>query len=290
MRLTRDGLVMALVTAGVLAVGAAGGRNPVVLVGAGLVALWTVEIWLGGWNLHGLTVGRRLPSEVYAGGAARGALRVVNTGKRGAAWAITAREEGHEDAASVASLPAGRDAEVALSWRFPRRGVASLHAVVLASRWPFGWVERTARLPLPAEVVVWPTPRPGRGALAGTVDGSEQDGGRHEGPWGDFAGLRLYRAGDRARAIHWPTTARTGEATVAMRREAAGASVWVRVPERVGPAREAALGAACGEVVRATRAGLGVGLHLDGRTLPIRAGARWRRVLLDALARAPERR
>jgi len=281
---------MALFTGAALGVGAVGGQNLVVLVGAVLVALWGVEVVLGAWNLRGLEVARRLPAEIFAGMEGRGALRVTHRKRGGAAVGLVLAEEGHPETAGVAAtVPPGGDAEVPVGWRFPARGPTHLRAVRLSSAWPFGWVVRERRVALPAEVVVWPRPRPGRREVEAEAVGTDREAGGRPGPWGDFAGLRAYRPGDRPRSIHWPTTARVGSTQVVVRHDGAGEVVRVRVPDRRGRAWEDALSAACGEVVRGFRAGHDVGLVLPERTLEPRPGAAWRRVLLDTLGRAARR-
>src|SRR5690606_11580110 len=158
-------------------------------------------------------------------------------------------EEGPGGAsAEIPRVAPGAEAGAPAGWRFGERGVARLDGLVLASRHPFGlWIARR-RVPLPAELVVYPTPRPaptrpttGGGGHEGSSERPGQDGA------GDLAGLRAYRPGDRPRAIHWPTSARTGAPVVVVRAPEAAERVVVRVADRRGEAWERELGRAVGQ-------------------------------------------
>ena len=57
-------------------------------------------------------------------------------------------------------IDTGSVAEIPARWRFGERGRARLTAVIVSSRWPFGLAEHQVRLPLTADLVVYPRPLP----------------------------------------------------------------------------------------------------------------------------------
>lgn len=289
LRLTREGALASLVVAGLAALAFASGNNLVYLLLSPLIALGGLALLLGAWNLGGLHVARVLPAELFAGVEGRGRYVVRNPRRYLPAIAVTVAEIGGPGASvHLAAVPAGGEGAAPAGWRFERRGPAAFGTVRLSSSFPFGWVERWRDVELPAEVLVYPRPQ---ASVVVPEPGSEglDDGRSRVTDLGEFAGLRPYRPGDPPRAVHWPTTARLGEPMVVQRAGIGAERVVVRVPDRRGAAWERELQRACGEVLRAFRAGCHVGLELPGVWLDARAGDPWRRALLDALARQPVR-
>lgn len=95
-----------------------------------------------------------------------------------------------------------------------RRGLVKLDVIEVSTTFPFGFIRRTKRLHVPQEMVVYP--RIGvlnrylaleyREAVDSAAMTSNRRGGNDE-----FYGVREYRAGDNVRAIHWRSSARTGQ-------------------------------------------------------------------------------
>jgi len=291
LRLSRAGIAFAVFTAVAAGVGLLSGNNLVLLVGVVLIGLWILEAFLGGWNLRHLEVGRTLPVEPFAGLESRGTLRVANRRNWLGSWSIRVREHGMGGTlAVVPRIEHGGTIGVPVGWRFPKRGPARLDAVCLASAWPFGLLVRERRIPLPAELLVYPRPRFGpRGGAHPDLEGAEYDAGGRGGPYGDFAGLDPYRPGDRPLSIHWATTARVGEPMVIRHTGLAGECVVIQVVDCGGRAWEDALSGACGEVLRSFERRCAVSLQMPDCNLEPGVGGAWRRVLLDTLARAPHR-
>jgi uncharacterized protein (DUF58 family) len=270
--------------------GALGGNNLIVLVACVAWAVLVVDLLVGRWNVAGVSVGWRLPEELYAGQGCRGAF-VVDSGRRPGPGPRTRYALEVTDGVASAEVPRvvpGEEAVQRVFWRLPARGPFVLDGVTVRSRFPFGLFEHRAQSTGRAEGLCYAAPLSGRLASAGEVEGVVHDGApdRRE-QAGDFRELRPYRPGDRIRSIHWPTTARVGEPMVVVRggerSDAVRVSVRTTTP---GPALEEAVSRATGAVLEATAGGRAVGLELPGDPTLLRpgGGTRWRRRLLDALA------
>ncbi|MEZ4317032.1 MAG: DUF58 domain-containing protein [Myxococcota bacterium] len=261
--------------------GAIGGNNLIVLVACIGCAALAVDLVGGRWNLGGLQVGWRLPEELFAGQACRGAFVVTNRRRRGAAHRI-ALGDGFATA-SVSELGPGDEAVAWAWWRLPRRGPFAFRGVQLRSTWPLGLFAHSCELAEEAHGVVYPRPLAGRFRDAGDREGDARSDDRRD-QTGDFRELRPYRPGDRIRSIHWRTSARVGQPMVVVRGGERTDAVLVVV--RADAEVEEELGRATGAVLDATSRGQAVGLVLPGDDALQRpsVGTRWRRQLLDALA------
>lgn len=292
-RATRDGWILVAGAAGLALVAWVSANNLLYLVAAPVLAVLLVAGPVGRLNVSGMAVRRLLPAELYAGRDASGALLVRVPRVPWGRADLVLTDEGTGATASVPHLGAGGWHEVKVRWRFGQRGPARLSAVIVRSTFPFGLIEHRRRLPLAAEVLVYPRPRPSVGSRRSTFGAGGDDDGRRGGS-GDVIELRDYAPGDARRRIHWPTTARLGQLVVAERAEERAQIAMVEVQAApAGPEWEGELSRACGEIRRAFAAGLRVGLLLPpvgeeaGRRLPAGQGGRWRRALLDTLALLP---
>jgi len=293
MRVTRDGLVYVALASALTAVAMISGNNLLFLVVAPLWSLWFLQWPLGRLNLRGVAVRRTLPAELYADQDAPGRWLLLNRRRFGVARSLVVEELGGSAVAMVPRVGAKSSRPVSAVWRFPSRGAVELSGVRVRSSWPFGLVTHEVVIALPAQLLVYPRPLPGRaGARPRARVGLAEE--PRPGGAGDFLGLRDYRAGDPPRRIHWPATARLGRAVVVERAHEREHAVEVVIRRRRGREWERELSRACGEIQRATSRGEAVGLRIPGTTSsePVRLapalGASWRRRLLDALALAPE--
>jgi uncharacterized protein (DUF58 family) len=113
----------------------------------------------------------------------------------------------------------GREAVVVLQVRAERRGWNRLKGLELATRYPFGFLEKAWRFPLDQQVLVLPHPR----AVILRLD--ERSGRLRSLPRPGSAspdGARPYRTGDPLSRMHWKRTAQRG-------------APWVRTLEDEGP-------------------------------------------------------
>lgn len=292
MTATRDGAIALAGGIALLVVGSLSGNNLLYLVAAPIWAVLLLAIPLGWWNLRGLQVRRVLPTELYAGREAAGKLLVRNPRRRLGASAVVLIDEGTGASVSADRIETGAVLTIPARWRFGERGRTRLTGVLVSSRWPFGLAEHQIRLPLAAELVVYPRPLPASAKpLSWSGIGAEEEAQGHG--TGEFLGLRPYRVGDPPRIVHWPTTARLGVLQVVERAGETEVSVEVQVHRATGANWERELSRACGEIHRALQLGRKVGLVLPtvgdepSRTLPPSVGGTWRRTLLEALALLP---
>ncbi len=283
---TRDGAVYLALVGGVLFGAVNTGNNLIYLVLGIFLAVLVVANVLAEWNLRGLRVARRLPSEIFAEVPGIGSYILKNARGRGAAWHVRLSERGNRVSSTfVEHCPAGAEVDVSAVFTLSERGPDWLSAVRIESTFPFGLVRRWRDVELPCQVLVYPRPA-GRGVTAAPSGEGEDAGvrGRPAGS-GEFAGLRPYRPGDPLRRVHWPTSARAGQPMVVVRvAEGAEDVVLVLDPGLAGERREEAIRRLAGRVDVHIARGDAVGLEADGLALPPRAGGTWRRRLLTILA------
>ncbi len=290
-RPTRDGAVYLALVVGVLFGAVNTGNNLIYLVLGLFLAVLVVANVLAEWNLRGLRVERRLPSELFAEIPASGSYVLRNTRGRGAAWHVRLSERGSAVASAfVEHCAAGATVEIGADFTLSERGLDWLSAVRIESIFPFGLVRRWRDVELPCQVLVYPRPA-GRGAPPAPAGEGEEAGvrGRPAGA-GEFAGLRPYQPGDALRRVHWPTSARAGQPMVVVRvAEGAEDVVLVLDAGLVGERREEAICRLAGRVDVHIAGGDAVGLEADGLALPPRGGGTWRRRLLTVLAELERR-
>lgn len=288
---TREGVWYGLMLIGTVVAAVNTGNNLVYLALGLLCGALVLSNALAEWNLRGLTVTRRLPSEAFAGEAASGAYVVQNRRRFGTAFAIEVSElEGAEARGIAAWVAPLQSLEVPVQFVFESRGVVQLSRIRIASGFPFGFVRRYRDLDLEAEFVAYPAPGPGPNARSRAHHGLTRQSLRRRGHGDDFYGLRPYVPGDPLKTVHWPSSARAGRPMVIERVAEAADEVVVEVPEIANGDRwEAALSRACGQTVRHFTWGHAVGLDLGGQLVAPGTGAEQRRRILGALARAPHR-
>lgn len=263
--------------------GALGGNNLVVLVAAVIWAAVVVDGALGWLNLRGVRVVRHLPEELFARTGARGHFEVVRTGRLPLYGLVL----GDRFATVAAPAVIRVDCRVPAWWRVAERGALDVGPIQVRSTFPFGLFQHRVERQAHGEVLVYPWAGEGRGRSRPRGAPLGEGAARGEGS-GDLRDLRPYRPGDRLRSIHAGTSARVGRPMV-MVREAE--EVVGRVIPLPGEPTETDLEQATGAVLEAVEQGVPVGLDgLDPELRRPRAGVRWRRRLLCALANVPRSR
>jgi uncharacterized protein (DUF58 family) len=220
LRLTRQGKLLLTVTL-MIGFGAVNsGNNLLYLVLGVLLSLIIISGFLSELTLKGITAIRHEPPRLFAGTPTLVRIDLQNT-KR---WFTSLSVEASEllDHASplkqrrgfALSLPPGEAIVVHLRVESSRRGVVSSAGLRVATRFPFGFFEKSRYVPLAGEYIVYPalhavTVPP----LPPTITGEELEIGR-SGAGDEFYALRDGHDRDDARAIAWKATARRDKLVV----------------------------------------------------------------------------
>jgi uncharacterized protein (DUF58 family) len=112
------------------------------------------------------------------------------------------------------SLPARATAQADAPASFPNRGLHRESLFVLATRFPFGLIERRAFISIRSDVVIYPAlePTPSAELLLANLRGDLEREKRGMGS--DFFRLRPYELYENARYVDWRSSARTGDLQV----------------------------------------------------------------------------
>ncbi len=219
-KITRGGV---LFSAGIVVIGAAAvftGDNPLFLIVAAMMATLLVSGFVSRLCLAGLELDFLAPEHVPARRVMPGRLYVRNR-----KWflpsfstRVTAiYEPGSPTLASSVYFPliaAGATLEETVEIRFPRRGSYKRNSFAFTTSFPFGFLERSARVTLLRETIVYPAidPQPGFEELLGGIAGEIET--HHRGLGLDFYRIRPYEATENARFVDWKATAHAGSLQV----------------------------------------------------------------------------
>lgn len=230
LRVTREGLVYFFVWLGLLATGLSQQINLILLV-AGLAAgPMAGSIFGSASMLRRLRVSRRVPAYAFAGDPLAIDYTLENDRLMTAALALILTDEmapedrsvsGASPVALAAFFPrvAGRSRQ-RVRWQglAPRRGIYQFRTLELATRSPFGLLERRVSIAEADRITVYPEV----GQLSRRWQQIHREasetrrGARHDrsSQQQEYHGLRDYRPGDSYRWIHWRTSARLGRPMV----------------------------------------------------------------------------
>lgn len=231
-RLTREGRGYVFVTLGV-GVGAVNtGNNLLYLILGLLLSLLLVSGTLSDLSLYRLRVRRRLPGRLFVGRAARVEVELENLKERLPSYSLDLREELPEKDAYGRALKnqAAREEAAPIQWArayavhlaplevkhlayvgTPRkRGVHTLPAVRVVTRYPFGLIEKVSRRSTAREVLVYPAIHEVAAPALPAERGAQLEEGRRRGYGNEIIGLRDAREGDAQRDIHWRKSASRG--------------------------------------------------------------------------------
>ncbi len=198
-------------------------NNLLYLVLGLLLSLLLVSGVLSDLALWKLRFARSLPRHVFAGQRALIDLTAFNDKRWLSSVSIEATEDLEDtevEPAHLMRIPPEHEATASYGLRPTRRGLLELGGVRVATRYPFGLIEKGYTLYLPDEVVVFPQllgdlQMPPLEQTPGDAAATQRTGRGSE-----FAGsVRYYRDGDEAREIHWKRTASRGELVVREREQ-----------------------------------------------------------------------
>jgi len=291
---TREGwwFLMATVLVGAVAVDA--GINLFFLSFGIMASTMLAGLVLAQLALSGLRVRRVLPASVFAGTPYLMEIALSNDKRRLPSFSIEVEDlvDGNpiDKRCYFLKLPAGRTQETAYRNTAARRGRYRLTGFRLATKFPFGLVQRARLVADPAEMVVYPAlipPAPSllRGLPVRPGAGTDRRRSRQ----GEFAGLHSFRAGDDPRDIHWRTSARRGRLLARENEDEQAREVTVVLENDLAIGRdpaafERAVSESAGICVELCQRGFAVALATRGALVPAGAGPAQAERLLGALA------
>ena len=264
-----------------------------------LFALWGMMLFLivasgvlSELGLRGLEVRRAPPPVIHAKTPYLMGIALTNTKRRLPSFSVEVEDllEGRpiEKRCYFLKLPAGRTQETAYRHTIARRGRHRLSGLRIATKFPFGLVQKSRDLANATEVIVYPALVPVSPAvLRGLPVRHGGNGQRWRSRDGDFFGLRDFRPGDDPRDIHWRTTARRGVPFVRENEDDEGSEAAVVLDNAAGAAPEAfeeAVSQAASYALALLGRGLRVSLVLRGATLAADVGPAQATRILRTLA------
>ncbi len=219
-RITRGGLLfsVAVVMVGIAAVVSA--NNLLFLILAAMLSTLLTSGLVSRLCLAALELDFVLPEHVTAGREFPARLHVRNLKAWMPSFSVVVR--GIEDEARPVLtssvyfplVPGRATLEETLAIRFGRRGAYRQNSFLFSTRFPFGFLEKTARVKLQRELVVYPSieAQPGFEELFAGMAGEMET--HYRGLGRDFYRIRPYQAFESARHVDWKATAHTGDLQV----------------------------------------------------------------------------
>jgi uncharacterized protein (DUF58 family) len=218
-KLTREGWVY---IGGVMAVAVAAlntGNNLLFLILASMIAIILMSGILSTFVLSGMAMSLELPEEIFAGEPLRALLELKNEKQSLPSFSLRVEGIPADGSAHAAVLetpvyfpyvPRRESAQHWVPLVFPRRGVYRQEAFRIVTRFPFGFLQKSRRIDLRKEALVYPSISASPDflavlpALQGSIESLKKGRGH------DLHALRDYRPTDSARHVHWKASARTG--------------------------------------------------------------------------------
>jgi len=222
-KITREGWLYIL---GIILISLAAlntGNNLLFLILASLIAIILMSGILSSITLSGVAMRLQLPEHIFAGQPVRSSIELENekltlpsfslrveavTGKNSPAAALL------ETPVYFPYLPKRGRAQQTVPISFPARGVYRQDAFRIATRFPFGFLQKSHRVELRTEALVYPSVEPTREffeilpGLQGAMESLAKGRGQ------DLYALRDYVPTDSARHVHWKASARLGSLMV----------------------------------------------------------------------------
>jgi uncharacterized protein (DUF58 family) len=198
-------------------------NNLLFLVFSSMLALLLVSGFLSRLVLAGLELELLLPEHVSARTPAPARVRLRNLKRLTPSFSIelAGREDPLSRTPSILGtalyfplIPGHSSMEADVQVTFPWRGRHHDNLFSLSTRFPFGFLRKTARVTLHRETVVYPSIEPNEQAEA-LLDAVTDEVETHfRGAGLDFYRIRPYETTDSARLVDWKSTAHTGDLQV----------------------------------------------------------------------------
>ena len=215
-KITRGGVLFtfALLLVGFAAVASA--NNLIFLILAAMMATLLVSGVVSRLCLAGLALDFQVPDHIPAGRTVPARLFVRNQKWFLPSFSIRVeaiREAGSPTMKSGAYFPlvsAGATLDSVVEVSFPRRGAYRQNGFAFSTSFPFGFLEKTARVTLKREMVIYPAvdPQPGFDDLLAGISGEIES--HYRGLGRDFYRIRPYETFESSRHVDWKASAHVG--------------------------------------------------------------------------------
>jgi uncharacterized protein (DUF58 family) len=219
-KVTRGGLLFTLAILVVSLAAVVSANNLLFLIVATMLATLLISGLVSRLCLAGLELDFQVPEHVAAGRHVPGKLFVRN--QKWLMPSFSIRAEGIRDPASPTLksgvyfplIAAGAAVEEIVEVRFPRRGAYRQNSFAFSTSFPFGFLEKSARVTLRREMTVYPSidPHPGFEDLLLGIAGEIET--HYRGLGKDFYRIRPYEAFESSRHVDWKASAHVGSLQV----------------------------------------------------------------------------
>jgi len=219
-RVTRGGFLFTLAVVLVFAAALASANNLLFLILAAMLSVLLVSSLVSRLGLAGLELDFLLPEHVSAKCSVPATLSVRNSKIGMPSFSVHVAGVTEEfssgeppiltSAVYFPLIPGRATLEETVDVRFARRGAHRQNSFSFSTRFPFGFLEKTAAVTLRRDIVVYPSvePKPGFEELLGEIAGDLD--AHYRGRGHEFYRIRAYEAFESARYVDWKATAHTG--------------------------------------------------------------------------------
>jgi uncharacterized protein (DUF58 family) len=210
---TAGGLLFAALLLSVAVAAAVSANNLLFLILAAMLSTLMVSNFVSRLSLAGLELDFRLPEHVSARRAFQAHVLVRNTKRWMPSFSVRLAGIGGSVFSSklyFPALPGGATLDEPVDVEFARRGIYREEGFEFRTAFPFGFLERRARVSLRREILVYPCldSQPGFEDLLAAIGGEVS--AHYRGRGHDFYRIRPYDALESARHVDWKATAHTG--------------------------------------------------------------------------------
>ena len=217
-RIKRGGVLFFIALTLVSTAALVSANNLLFLIVAAMLATLLVSGLVSRLVLAGLELELLLPEHISARQVTPAQLRLRNSKWLVPSFSISLATEGAHpilaEAVYFPVLPGRTTAQESVQAVFPHRGAHRENLFILRTRFPFGLIEKRARVALRKDTLVYPCldPQPGFEALLrGILGETAQNRG---GQGADLYRIRPYIASESARHVDWKSSAHTGSLQV----------------------------------------------------------------------------
>lgn len=199
------------------------GNNLLFLVLACLIAIILMSGILSSISLSGVELRLELPEHIFAGQPVRAGVELINEKLTVPSFSLRVEAVRPKDGPAAAMLdtpvyfpylPRQDRVQQSVPLVFPHRGIYRQDAFRIVTRFPFGFLQKSRRLQLKTEALVYPSVEASvpLQEFFPSIDGAMESFLKGRGH--DLYSLRDYVPTDSARHVHWKASARSGSLMV----------------------------------------------------------------------------